>query len=142
MNREWQTVGKLAAVPFALAGGAALLVLRSFASPRPAPWAFLGLTAAFELGRFALGQRGRRQMVEEALLCGLVALACAQLAPPLQPLLYLLAAGYTLLLPLPFAIPPCCALVALDAALLDLPRQWPVWLAHAPFAALFASLYH
>jgi diguanylate cyclase (GGDEF)-like protein len=139
---HWQKLGTLLAIPFASAGVAALLVLRAFKTPRPLPWALLGLTVAAALGRFAVGSRNRRQKVEDALLCGLVALACAQLAPPLQPLLYLIAAGYTLLLPLQFGIPLCCVLVGLDAASLDLPRQWPVWLAHASFAALFASLYH
>jgi diguanylate cyclase (GGDEF)-like protein len=139
---HWQKLGKLLAIPFASAGIGALLVLRAYKTPRPLPWALLGLTVAAALGRFAVGNRNRRQKVEDALLCGLVALACAQFAPPLQPLLYLIAAGYTLLLPLQFGIPLCCVLVGLDAASLDLPRQWPVWLAHASFAALFASLYH
>jgi two-component system cell cycle response regulator len=139
---RWQRLGKLAAVPLALATLCVLLVCGAFNAPRPAPWALLGLIVAGVLARFALGARDRKQAVEEAALCGIVALALTQLAPPLQPLLYLLAAGYTLALPLKLSIPLCCALLGLDAALLQLPQQWPVWLAHASFAALFGSLYH
>ena len=142
MRNPWQRLGKLLALPLALIALGTLLVRGYFANPHPAAWAFLGLTVAGALARFALGQRGKRQSVEEAALCGVIALALTQLAPPLQPLLYLLAAGYTLALPLKLAVPLCCALLGLDALLLRLPEQWPIWLAHASFAALFASLYH
>ncbi|HEY2028727.1 MAG TPA: sensor domain-containing diguanylate cyclase [Myxococcales bacterium] len=138
----WQKLGKTWAMPVALAALCALVVLRAFVSARPAPWALLGLAVAFSLGRFALGQGNSRERLEDALLCGVLAVAAGQLAKPLQPLVYLIAAGYTLLFPLPLAIPLCCVLVGLDAAVLQLPRQWPVLLAHASFAALFASLYH
>jgi two-component system cell cycle response regulator len=138
----WQKLGSTWAMPAALLGLCALLVLRAFVTARPAPWALFGLTVAFSLGRFAVGRRSRQHEVEDALLCGVAAAAAAQLAPPLQPLVYLIAAGYTLLFPLALAVPLCCVLVGLDAAALQLPRQWPVLLAHASFAALFASLYH
>jgi diguanylate cyclase (GGDEF)-like protein len=68
-----------------------------------------------------------------------VVLALSEILPPLQPLMYLLAAGYVLALPLRLAIPLLGLLVALDAALTP---QWPQLLAHASFTALFAALYH
>jgi two-component system cell cycle response regulator len=148
-NSRSQRLGKLLALPAALAVLSALLIRGHFASATPLPWSFLGIAVAGTLARFALDERGgrqqgrgKRQQVEEAALCGIIALALIQLAPPLQPLLYLLAAGYTLALPLTLSIPLCVALLGLDAALLKLPAQWPIWLSHASFAALFASLYH
>ena len=69
----------------------------------------------------------------------LLVLALVQLAPLLQPLMYLLGAAYVLALPLRLALPLLAALLALDGALTP---HWPDLLAHASFTALFAALYH
>src|SRR5207237_1309673 len=80
-----------------------------------------------------------RTVREEGFVCALAGLALTQLAQPLQPLMYLLAAAYVLALPLRCAIPLLAALIALDAALTV---PWPQMAAHASFAVLFAALYH
>src|SRR5437773_2752288 len=84
-------------------------------------------------------QRRAWHAIENGFLCALAVLAIIQLAPPLQPLMYLLAAGYVLLLPLRLAIPLLAVLITLDASLAG---QWPQTVAHASFTALFAALYH
>src|SRR5467141_2609706 len=135
--RRWAA---LAALPAALAGLCALLLRGVFATPHPVPWALLIATAIGAVARWGLArQRKTWHALEDGLLCAVTVLALAQIAPPLQPLMYLLAAGYVLALPLKIALPLLGALLALDAALTP---EVPQLLAHASFAALFAALYH
>ena len=130
----------LGALPAALAGLCALLLRGAFATPHPFPWTLLIATAIGAVARWGLArQRKTWHALEDGLLCAVSVLALAQIAPPLQPLMYLLAAGYVLALPLKLALPLLGALLALDAALTP---EWPQVLAHASFAALFAALYH
>jgi two-component system cell cycle response regulator len=135
--RRWVA---LAALPAAAAALCILLLSGAFAGLHPVPWALLFASGIGAAARWGLsGQRKPWHRLEDGLLCAIAVLALSQLAPPLQPLMYLLAAAYVLALPLPFAIPLLAALLALDAALTP---QWPQFLAHASFAALFATLYH
>lgn len=135
--RRWL---ETAALPAALAALCVLLPAGAFARPRPLPWALLGLAALGAAARWGFAQARKPQhAVEAGLLCAVAVLAVAQLAPPLQPLMYLLAAAYVLALPLKLALPLTGALLLLDAAVTP---QWPVLLAHASFAVLFAALYH
>jgi len=135
--RRWAA---LAALPAALAGLCALLLRGVFATPHPVPWALLIATAIGVVARWGLArQRKTWHALEDGLLCAVSVLALAQIAPPLQPLMYLLAAGYVLALPLKLALPLLGALLALDAALTP---ELPQLLAHASFTALFAALYH
>jgi diguanylate cyclase (GGDEF)-like protein len=85
------------------------------------------------------GQRRAWNPIEDGVLCAVAVLALSQIAPPLQPLMYLLAAAYVLALPLELAIPLLAVLLALDARLTP---YGPQLLAHASFTALFAALYH
>jgi len=135
--RRWAA---LAALPAAVAALCVLLLCGAFGSPHPAPWAFLVATSVAAVARWGLAaQRKPWQALEDGLLTAVVVLAIAQLAPPLQPLMYLLSAAFVLCLPLRFCIPLVAALLALDAALTE---SWPEIVAHASFAVLFAVLYH
>src|SRR6267143_1933122 len=135
--RRWAA---LAALPAALAGLCALLLRGAFGTPHPFPWTLLTATAIGAVARWGLSrQRKTWHALEDGLLCAVTVLALAQIAPPLQPLMYLLAAGYVLALPLKIALPLLGALLALDAALTP---EVPQLLAHASFTALFAALYH
>lgn len=130
----------LAALPAALAALGVLLFEGAFATSRPLPWALLGVAGLGAVARWGFAQERRaHQAVENGLLCAVAALGLAQLAPPLQPLMYLLGAAYVLALPLRLSLPLLGALVLLDAALAP---SWLVLLAHASFTALFAALYH
>src|SRR3979411_616689 len=136
-TRRWAA---LAALPAALAGLCALLLRGAFATPHPVPWALLIGPASGALARWGLArQRKTWHALEDGLLCAVSVLALAQIAPPLQPLMYLLAAGYVLALPLKIALPLLGPRLALDAALTP---EVPQLLAHASFTALFAALYH
>ena len=157
-SRRW--AGK-AAMPAAILGLAALLMSGAFAQfawPGPAqvaPWALLvaaGVWAALRQARRKLsGTRApARWTVESCALSAVGALALAQLggglSSPLYPLVYLLAAGYALALPLRFALPALGWLLGLDAGLFfaegALPARWPLLAMHAAFTAVFATLYH
>jgi diguanylate cyclase (GGDEF)-like protein len=103
----------------------------------------------FAIARWGMApQAPARHSVEGALLAALATLALTQatggLWSPLYPLMYLLAAGYMLALPLRLSVPMVAALIALDGVLFApvLKTQWPLFLSHASFAALFAALYH
>jgi len=156
--RRW--AGK-AAMPAAILGLAVLLMRGAFAQfawPGPAqvaPWALLvaaGVWAALRQARRKLsGARApARWTVESCALSAVGALALAQLggglSSPLYPLVYLLAAGYALALPLRFALPALGWLLGLDAGLFfaegALPARWPLLAMHAAFTAVFATLYH
>src|SRR5216683_2018172 len=156
--RRW--AGK-AAMPAAILGLAVLLMRGAFAQfawPGPAqvaPWALLvaaGVRAALRQARRKLsGVRAPAQWtVESCALSAVGALALAQLGggltSPLYPLVYLLAAGYALALPLRFALPALGWLLGLDAGLFfaegALPARWPLLAMHAAFTAVFATLYH
>jgi diguanylate cyclase (GGDEF)-like protein len=116
------------------------LLCGAFAGPHPLPWALLFASGIGAAARWGLSVQQRPwHRLEDGLVCAVAVLAVAQFAPPLQPLMYLLAAAYVLLLPLRHAIPLLIALLALDAALTP---QWPQLLAHVSFATLFATLYH
>ena len=135
--RRWAALG---ALPLAAAALCVLLLCGAFATPHPLPWALLLTAAVAAVARWGLSaQRRAWHPLEEGFLCVIGVLALAQLAPPLQPLMYLLAAAFVLALPLRFALPLLLALLALDAVLTP---QWPELLAHASFTALFAALYH
>ncbi len=135
--RRWATLG---ALPAAVAACCVLLSCGAFSTLRPLPWAVLLAAGIGALARWGLATRRRAwHALEDGMLCAVAVLALAQLAPPLQPLMYLLAAGYVLALPLRVAIPLVLALIALDAALTP---RWPQFAAHASFTALFAVLYH
>ena len=135
--RKWAALG---ALPVACAALCILLLCGAFATTKPAPWAILVAAVAAAVARWGLStQRRAWHAIENGFLCALAVLAIIQLAPPLQPLMYLLAAGYVLLLPLRLAIPLLAVLIALDASLAG---QWPQAVAHASFTALFAALYH
>ncbi|HET7784432.1 MAG TPA: diguanylate cyclase [Myxococcales bacterium] len=129
-----------AALPVADAALCVLLLSGAFRTRQLLPWALLLAAGLFAAGRWGLSSARRPwQALEDGLLCAISVLALAQLAPLLQPLMYLLGAAYVLALPLPLALPLLGALLALDAALTP---RWPDLLAHASFTALFASLYH
>src|SRR5438477_9357083 len=135
--RSWAA---LAALPTAAGAVCVLLLCGAFSSAHPAPWALLAAAVLGALARWGLSTRRRPWYpLEEGFVCALAVLALTQLAPPLQPLMYLLAAAYVLALPLRSAIPLLAALVALDAGLTV---PWPQIAAHASFAVLFAALYH
>ena len=135
--RKWAA---LAALPAACAALCVLLLCGAFSTSRPAPWAILAAAAVGAIARWGLSaQRNAWHAIENGFLCALAVLAVIQLAPQLQPLMYLLAAGYVLALPLRLAIPLVAALIALDAVLA---KEWPQIVAHASFTALFAVLYH
>src|SRR3989442_1885341 len=156
--RGW---GGWAAMSGAILGLAVLLMRGAFAQfawPGPAqvaPWALLvaaGVRAAVRQARRKLsGVRAPAQWtVESCALSAVGALALAQLggglSSPLYPLVYLLAAGYALALPLRFALPALGWLLGLDAGLFfaegALPARWPLLAMHAAFTAVFATLYH
>src|SRR5207237_5212731 len=135
--RSWAA---LAALPSAAGGVCVLLLCGAFSSAHPAPWALLAAAVLGAVARWGLSKQRRPwYALEEGFVCALAVLALTQLAQPLQPLMYLLAAAYVLALPLPCAIPLLAALIALDAALTV---PWPQMAAHASFAVLFAALYH
>src|SRR5467141_1877086 len=135
--RRWAALG---ALPAALAGLCALLLRGAFATPHPFPWTLLTATGIGAIARWGLArQRKTWHSLQDALLCAVSVLALAQIAPPLQPLMYLLAAAYVLALPLKIALPLVGALLALDAAVTP---EMPQLVAHASFTALFAALYH
>lgn len=135
--RRWAA---LSALPATAAALVVLLLCGAFATPHPLPWALLFAGCIGAAARWGLSaQRRAWHRLEDGLFCAIAVLAVSQLAPPLQPLMYLLAAAYVLALPLGYAIPLLVALLALDAALTP---QWPQLLAHLSFAALFATLYH
>src|SRR3989454_381482 len=130
----------LAALPSAAGAVCVLLLCGAFSSAHPAPWALLAAAVLGAVARWGLSKQRRPwYALEEGFVCALAVLALTQLAQPLQPLMYLLAAAYVLALPLRCAIPLLAALVALDAALTV---PWPQMAAHASFAVLFAALYH
>src|SRR5438105_6852571 len=131
---------RTAALPAAAAAGGVLLLCGAYAGPHLLPWAVLIAGAAGALARWGFAQsRQARHAVENGLLAAVGVLAIAQVAPHLQPLMYLLGAAYVLALPARLALPLLAALIGLDAALTP---RWEVVLAHASFTALFASLYH
>src|SRR5919201_3899928 len=135
--RRWAAAG---ALPVACGTLCVLLLCRAFTALHPGPWGILAASIVSAIARWGLdAERRPWHALENGWLCALAVLAITQLAPPLQPLAYLLAAAYVLALPLPLAIPLLVALVALDAGLTP---QWPESLAHASFIALFAGLYH
>src|ERR1700675_2446733 len=106
--RRWVA---LAALPAAAAALCILLLSGAFAGLQPRPWALLFASGIGAAARWGLsGQRKPWHRLEDGLLCAIAVLALSQLAPPLQPLMYLLAAAYVLALPLPFAIPLLAAL--------------------------------
>src|SRR3989442_1629825 len=130
----------LAALPSAAGAVCVLLLCGAFSSAHPAPWALLAAAVLGAVARWGLSKQRRPwYALEEGFVCALAVLALTQLAQPLQPLMYLLAAAYVLALPLRCAIPLLAALIALDAALTV---PWPQMAAHASFAVLFAALYH
>src|SRR6266513_2309372 len=134
---------KQAAMPLALAALCILLISGAFAHGSRAAWALLVLAGIGAMARWGLGHRRLHQAAECGLLCGIGALALAQITAGLAyPLVYLVGAGYVLALPLGLALPLIGALLGLDAALLALPAAWPTLLAHVSFTALFAALYH
>jgi diguanylate cyclase (GGDEF)-like protein len=117
-----------------------LLLCGAFARPDPVPFGMLLATGVAAAARWGLSRQRRPwQALENGFVCAIGVLALSQLAPPLQPLMYLLAAGYVLALPPRLALPLLGGLLALDAALTP---QWPQLLAHASFTVLFAVLYH
>jgi len=117
-----------------------LVLSGAFRTAAPLPWALLLGTCVFVCARWGLSSRRKPwHAAEDGLVCALLVMALSQLAPPLQPLMYLLAAAWVLALPLRLSLPLIAALLALDAALTP---RWPVLLAHASFTALFAALYH
>jgi diguanylate cyclase (GGDEF)-like protein len=128
---------RLAALPVLIAAGAVLLVCGGFSSHIVWPWLVLFAAALGAFARWGLSEK--RANVENALLAGIGTLALGQAYPPLQPLMYLVGAGYVLVLPLRAGVPLVAALIALD---FPLQSDWPIWLSHASFTALFASLYH
>ena len=131
---------RTAALPAAAAAGGIFLLCGAYAGPHLLPWAVLIGGAAGALARWGFAQsRQARHAVENGLLAAVGVLAIAQVAPHLQPLMYLLGAAYVLALPARLALPLLAALIGLDAALT---ARWEVALAHASFTALFASLYH
>jgi len=131
---------RTSALPLMLAALIVLLVCGAFRSTRVLPWSLLAVAALYAAARWGIGRaRTAVHSAEVALLCEIAVLALAQLAPPLQPLMYLLSAALVLALPLRLAVPLLAALVGLDAAVTT---QWPDLLAHASFIALFASMYH
>ena len=135
--RRWAA---LAALPAAVATLCVLLLCGAFQAPHPAPWSLLIAVSVVAVARWGLvEQRKAWHALEDGLLSAVVVLAIAQLAAPLQPLMYLLAAAFVLCLRLRLAIPLLAALVALDAMLTP---GWPEIAAHASFAVLFAVLYH
>ena len=135
--RSWAA---LAALPSAAGAVCVLLLCGAFSSAHPAPWALLAAAVLGAVARWGLSKQRRPwYALEEGFVCALAVLALTQLAQPLQPLMYLLAAAYVLALPLRCAIPLLAALIALDAALTV---PWPQMAAHASFAVLFAALYH
>src|SRR5205807_478292 len=135
--RSWAA---LAALPTAAGAVCVLLLCGAFSSAHPAPWALLAAAVLGAVARWGLSKQRRPwYALEEGFVCALAVLALTQLAPPLQPLMYLLAAAYVLALPLRCTIPLLAALIALDAALTV---PWPQMAAHASFAVLFAALYH
>ncbi len=138
---------KQAAMPVALAALCILLVCGAFGHGSRAAWAILVLAGIAAVARWGLSHRGLHQAAECGLLCGIGALALAQITGGLAyPLVYLIAAGYVLALPLALALPLIGALLGLDAGLFlaerALPAAWPALLAHASFTVLFAALYH
>jgi two-component system cell cycle response regulator len=135
--RSWAA---LAALPAAAGVVCVLLLCGVFSGAHPAPWALLAGAVLGAAARWGLSTRRRPwYALEEGFMAALAVLALTQLAPPLQPLMYLLAAAYVLALRLRFAIPLLGALIALDSALTP---SWPQIAAHASFALLFAALYH
>src|SRR5258708_16186567 len=144
--KRWAQAG---ALPLLLAVSGVLLVCGGFAAPLVWPWLVLIAAGLSAIARWGIApQTPARHSVEGALLAALATLALTQatggLWSPLYPLVYLLAAGYMLALPLRLSVPMVAALIALDGALFApvLKTQWPLFLAHASFAALFAALYH
>ena len=139
-GRTWQRRMLLAAFPAASAALCVLLLCGGFAGLHLWPWTLLALALVAAAARWGLSHaHSARHALENGFLCAIAVLAIAQLAPPLQPLMYLLAAAYVLALPFKLSLPLLCALLGLDAALRP---PWPVLFAHASFTALFASLYH
>src|SRR5438067_4320724 len=135
--RKWAALG---ALPVACAGLSVLLLCGGFSTARPAPWAILAVAVVGAFARWGLSaQRRPWHAIEYGFVGALAVLAIIQLTPELQPLMYLLAAGYVLALPLRLALPLLAALIALDASLA---AQWPQTIAHASFTVLFAALYH
>src|SRR3954464_13215091 len=131
---------RVAALPALIAASGVLLMCGGYASPRIWPWLVPMAAGIGAVARWGLSERtpGRHAM-ENGLLAAVVTLAVTQVYPQLYPLMYLLGAGYVLALPLRLGVPLVAALIALDV---PLQPQWPVWLAHASFTALFAALYH
>src|SRR5207244_12857724 len=109
--RSWAA---LAALPSAAGGVCVLLLCGAFSSAHPAPWALLAAAVLGAVARWGLSKQRRPwYALEEGFVCALAVLALTQLAQPLQPLMYLLAAAYVLALPLRCAIPLPAALIAL-----------------------------
>src|SRR4051794_8046879 len=146
------------ALPVTTTALCVLLLSGAFRTRQLLPWALLLAAFVFATARWgltaggagfagdgrspegaALATRKPWHALEDGFLWALLVLALVQLAPLLQPLLYLLGAAYVLALPLRLALPLLAALLALDGALTP---HWPDLLAHASFTALFAALYH
>ena len=131
---------KTAALPLLIAAAGVVLVCGGFSPPHVWPWFLLIAAGLGALARWGLSEATPlHHAAEGALLAAVATLALTQALPPLHPLMYLLGAGFVLALPLPLAVPLVAALIALDS---PLHRDWPIWLSHAAFTALFASLYH
>ncbi|TMA28071.1 MAG: diguanylate cyclase [Deltaproteobacteria bacterium] len=141
---------KEAAMPAALAALVILLISGAFAHRSLLAWALLAVASIGAILRWALSLPAampRHRAAESGLLCGIGGLALAQITGGLAyPLVYLVAAGYVLLLPLALALALIGALVGLEAGAFfaagALPSNWPLLLSHASFVALFAALYH
>ncbi|MCA1825796.1 MAG: GAF domain-containing protein, partial [Myxococcales bacterium] len=131
---------RIAALPVLIATCGVLLVCGGFSSRQWWPWLVAIAAGIVAFARWGLSDTTRsRDAVEGALLAAIGTLALVQIYPPLYPLMYLLGAGYVVAMPARLAVPLVAALIALD---FPLQTQWPIWLSHASFTALFASLYH
>ncbi|HMC34639.1 MAG TPA: hypothetical protein VKH65_09545, partial [Myxococcales bacterium] len=85
----------LAALPSAAGAVCVLLLCGAFSSAHPAPWALLAAAVLGAVARWGLSKQRRPwYALEEGFVCALAVLALTQLAQPLQPLMYLLAAAY------------------------------------------------
>src|SRR5256885_17223144 len=110
--RRWAALG---ALPVAVAALCVLLLRGVFKTWHPLPWALLLAASIGALARWGLaGKRRPWNAIEDGILCAVVVLALSQIAPPLQPLMYLLAAAYVLALPLRLARPRLAGLIAPD----------------------------
>src|SRR5690242_17770386 len=116
---------RLAALPVLIATGAVLLVCGGFSSHIVWPWVVLIAAGLGAFARWGLSEKPTTgRSAENGLLAAIGTLALAQLYPPLQPLMYLVGAGYVLVLPLRGGVALVAALIALD---FPLQHEWPIW---------------